>query len=100
MVPYYLPRLDQMFSPAVTGLKEVFSFYYKRNVYVTPSGLYDNDSLEYCVNKLGIDHVLFSTDFPYIPLTGARAFIEDAPLSEEEKEKLGSQNAEKMLHLD
>ncbi|MBD5356925.1 MAG: amidohydrolase [Bacteroides sp.] len=99
MVPYYLPRLDQMFSSAVTGLKEVFSFYYKRNVYVTPSGLYDNDSLQYCVGKLGIDHILFSADFPYIPMTGARPFMENAPLSVDDKEKFGSLNAEKLLHL-
>lgn len=99
MVPYYLSRLDQMFSPAVTGLKETFSYYYKHNVYVTPSGLYDNDSLQYCVNKLGIDHVLFSADFPYIPMTGARPFMENAPLSAEDKEKFGSENAEKLPHI-
>lgn len=99
MVPFYLPRLDQMFSPAVTGLKEIFSFYYKRNVYVTPSGLYDNDSLLFCVSKLGIDHILFSADFPYILMTGAHAFMENAPLSADDKEKIGSINAEKILHL-
>lgn len=99
MVPYYLPRLDQMFSPAVTGLKEIFSYYYKKNVYVTPSGLYDNDSLIFCVNKLGIDHILFSTDFPYIPMTGAHAFIENAPLSDSDKEKFSSLNAEKLLKI-
>lgn len=99
MVPYYLPRLDQIFSPAVTGLKEKVSFYYKRNVYITPSGLYDNDSLLYCINKLGIDHILFSADFPYIPMTGAHAFIENAPISEEDKEKFGCLNAEKLLNL-
>lgn len=99
MVPYYLTRLDQMFSPAVTGLKETFSFYYKRNVYVTPSGLYDNDALQYCISKLGIDHILFSADFPYIPMTGAHAFMENAPISVDDKEKFGSLNAEKLLHL-
>lgn len=100
MVPYYLPRLDQMFSPEVTGLKEVISYYYKRNVYVTPSGLYDNDSLLYCIVKLGIDHILFSADFPYIPMTGASAFLENAPISEEDKEKFGSGNAERILKID
>lgn len=99
MVPFYLTRLDRMFSPAVTGLKEVFSFYYRRNVYVTPSGLYDDDSLQFCIAKLGIDHILFSADFPYIPMTGAHAFIENAPLSAEDKEKFSSLNAEKLLHI-
>lgn len=99
IVPYYLPRLDQMFVPSITGLQEKFSFYYKRNVYVTPSGVYDNDSLELCVKKLGIDHILFSADFPYIPEDGARPFLENSPLSEEDKEKFGCKNAIKILHL-
>lgn len=99
MVPYYLPRLDQMFSPAVTGLKEIFSYYYKRNVYVTPSGLYDNDSLQFCISKLGIDHILFSADFPYIPMSGAHEFITNAPIASQDKEKFGSLNAEILLHI-
>lgn len=99
VVPFYLTRFDQMFLPSITGLKENFSFYYKRNVYVTPSGIYDDESLEFCVKKLGIDHVLFSADFPYIQESGARHFIENAPLSREDKEKFGYLNAEKILHL-
>ena len=99
VVPFYLTRFDQMFLPSITGLKENFSFYYKRNVYVTPSGIYDNESLEFCVKKLGIDHVLFSADFPYIQESGARPFIENAHLSREDKEKFGYLNAEKILHL-
>lgn len=99
IVPYYLPRLDQMLIPSITGLKEKFSFYYKRNVYVTPSGVYDYDSLEFCIKKLGIDHLLFSADFPYIPENDARQFLENAPLSDEDKEKFASKNAIKLLHL-
>lgn len=100
IVPYYLPRLDQMFSPAVTGLPEKFSTYFKRNVWVTPGGIYDNDDLEYCVRKVGIDRLLFATDFPYVPLAGARPFLENAPLSEDEKRKFAYLNAEKLLHLE
>lgn len=99
MVPFYLPRLDMMFSPAVTGLPETFSTYFKRNVWVTPGGIYDNDDLQFCVRKVGIDHMLFATDFPYVPLAGAKPFIVNAPLSESDKEKFAYANAEKLLHL-
>lgn len=99
MVPFYLPRLDQMFPPALSGLPEKFSIYYKRNVWVTPGGIYDNDDLLYCLNKVGIDHLLFATDFPYVPLAGAKPFLDNAPLSEGQKEKFAYLNAEKLLHL-
>lgn len=100
IVPYYLPRLDQMLPPAVTGLPEKFSTYYKRNVWVTPSGVYDYDSLGFCVQKLGIDRLLFSADFPYIPEKGARPFLNNAPLTDEEKRKFASLNAGRLLHID
>ena len=48
---------------------------------------------------MGIDHLLFATDFPYVPLKGARPFVENAPLSEEDKEKFAHLNAEKLIHL-
>lgn len=99
VLPYYLTRLDQMLSPAVTGLPKTISAYYKDHVWITPSGVWDYDCLEYCRKKVGIGHLLYSTDFPYLPEKGARAFLEEAPLTGEEKEKFGSANAEKLLHI-
>lgn len=99
VVPYYLARLDQMLSPAVTGLPRKISDYYRQHVWMTPSGIYDADCLEFCLRKVGIDHLLYSTDFPYLPETGARAFLEAAPLTDEEKEKFACANAQKLLHI-
>lgn len=99
MVPYFLPRLDQMFKPEVTGLSDTVSNIYKRHVWVSPSGLYDDDTLRFCVDKLGIDRLVFSADWPYVPMTDARSFIANAPLSDDDKCKFGSLNAEKLLHL-
>lgn len=99
LVPFYLSRFDQAFPPSVTGLKEKFSFYFKRNVWVMPSGIYDYDNLDFCIRKLGVDHILFAADFPYLPQDDGRSFLEKANLSDEDKEKIGSKNAEKLLHL-
>lgn len=100
VLPYYLPRLDQMLSPAVTKLPQTISAYYKRNVWVTPSGIYDDACLEFCLKKLGSDHILYSTDFPYLSEEGARCFIEKAPISEADKLRISSENARKLLHID
>lgn len=99
MVPYFLYRLDQMYKPEVTGLSDIISNIYKKHVWVSPSGLYDNDALRFCVNKLGIDQLVFSADWPYVPMTDARAFIENAPISDSDKEKFSHLTAEKLLHI-
>ncbi len=99
LMPYYLSRFDQVLTPDLTGLAEPFSAYYRRNVWVTPSGIYDYDNMDFCIRKLGIEHLLFSADYPYIPQDGARQFLENAPLSEQDKEKFACGNAEKILHL-
>ena len=100
LMPYYLGRFDQVLSPDVTGLPEAFSTYYKRNVWVTPSGIYDYDDMDYCIRKLGIDHLLFSADYPYIQQDEARPFLENAPLSQADKEKFAFGNAAQLMHID
>lgn len=100
VLPYYLSRLDQMLPPAVTKLPQTISTYYRRNVWVTPSGVYDDACLEFCLKKLGSDHILYSTDFPYLSEEGARSFIEKAPISEADKLKISSENARKLLRID
>ncbi len=100
MVPYFLPRLDQMFKPEVTGLSDTITNIYKKHVWISPSGVYDTDALQFCVNKLGIDRLVFSADWPYVPMTDARSFVDNAPLSETDKEKFSHLTAEKLLHLD
>lgn len=99
MVPNFLYRLDQMFKPEISGLSDTISNIYKNHVWISPSGLYDNDALQFCVSKLGIDQIVFSADWPYVPMKDARSFIENAPLSPCDKEKFAHITAEKLLHI-
>ncbi len=99
VIPYYLARLDQMLGPSVTGLPKKISDYYRDHVWVTPAGIYDYDNLRFCIAKFGIEHLIFATDFPYVPLAGAKPFIENAPLSANDKMHFAHGNAEKLLHL-
>ena len=99
VLAYYIPRFDQTLTPEMTGLKEKISTYYRRNVYVTPSGIYDYDNLKYCISKFGIDHIIFAADYPFIPENDARAFIENAPISEEDKYLISQGNAERLFKI-
>ena len=88
-----------MFEPDVTGLSDTISNIYKKYVWISPSGLYDNNALQFYVNKLGIDRLVFSADWPYVPMTDAHAFVDNSSLSDTDKEKFTHLTAEKLLHI-
>ncbi len=83
----------------MTGLSDTITKIYKKHVWISPSGVYDTDALQFCVNKLGIDNLVFSADWPYVPMTDARSFVDKAPLSHIDKERFSHLTAEKLLHL-
>ena len=68
-------------------------------MYITPSGMFTKELLELCVKMVGVDRILFSVDYPYVPNEGASEFLENAPISPEDKEKIAHGNAEKLLKL-
>lgn len=98
-VPYYLERLDALFSLAPTKLKRKVSEYYKENVYITPSGMFTVPQLQLAIAEVGADHILYSGDYPHNKATDTRSFLETAPISDQDKEKIGHLNAEKLFKL-
>jgi len=51
------------------------------------------------VNTVGIDRVLFTTDYPYGDMKAARQFFDQMPINVNDKEKIGHLNAERLLGL-
>lgn len=99
LVPFYLSRLDQSLTQAVTKLERTITETFKQNVYVTPSGIFDYPQLKFCVEVLGADRIIHAVDCPFISNAGAKPFIENAPLTEAEKKMIAHQNAEKLFSL-
>jgi uncharacterized protein len=50
-------------------------------------------------NTVGIDRVVFTTDYPYGDMKAARRFFDQMPISPVDKEKIGHLNAERLLGL-
>ena len=73
--------------------------YFRQNVWVTGSGLYSERYLRWSAEVVGIDRVMFSTDYPFRDTGGgtARTLLEDAPLTEAEKSAIGSDNWERLM---
>lgn len=99
MVPFYLQRMDDAMPQDATGLSRTITETYKTHVYVTPSGMLNLPHFEFIHKVLGADRILYSVDYPYLTLTGAREFLENLPVSEQDKEKIAHKNAEALLRL-
>ena len=96
VVLFYLERIDLLSKKS--GLKLPISEYFRRNISVTPSGTFSQRYLRWAIEVIGVERILFSTDYPYAmaPNGGARAFLEKAELSQTDREKIAFGNWERL----
>ena len=99
LVPF-VDRTDVL-SPVAGHLERRVGEYITANVHVTPGGIYSHRMLQDAVAAVGADRVLFAADDPYVPTQpgAARRFLETAPVSPDDKRKIGQDNAERLLSL-
>lgn len=100
-LPYTLQRIDDGWrgTPQSKQLQQLPSYYVKHNVFITTSGNCSPEALLCTLLAVSADHILFSTDYPYAPLDRLTQFIETAPISEIDREKICHLNAERLLKL-
>ena len=101
-LPFWLWRLDYMASPGSrAALRNALkpSEYVRRNFAITTSGLEDPLVLRLCIDKIGLERVMWAIDHPYQPTAGAVSFLETAALSAEEREAVAHGNAERIFRI-
>jgi predicted TIM-barrel fold metal-dependent hydrolase len=98
LVLFYLDRIDNM--SRMENLERRVADYFKNNLFVTCSGMFYREFLPRTIDIVGIDRMLFSTDFPYqfAPDLGARKFVEDSELSAADKVKFAHGNWERLTN--
>lgn len=99
MLPYYFERMDDMIPRQATGLDKSISEYFQSNIYVSPSGLFNRAPAKLCIEAVGIDHMLWATDYPYVTKENTKEFLMGLGLSEGDLLKISHQNAEKLFNL-
>ncbi len=99
MVPFFLQRLDDTIPPAVTGLERTLTQTYRDQVWVTPSGMLNLPHFQFIREVLGSERILFSVDYPFLTMNGARRWLEALPVSEPERLAIASGNAATLLGL-
>jgi 2,3-dihydroxybenzoate decarboxylase len=97
-LPFLLWRIDQALArpgQAAMSFREIFA----KHFYVTTSGFFSNPALLCCAMELGVDHILFAVDWPFVANAPATRWIEGVPLCDADKVKILCGNAERLLRL-
>jgi predicted TIM-barrel fold metal-dependent hydrolase len=107
-IPFFLYRLDDNYRimsglepplPGLVKLKRTPSEYVKQNMYITMSGMFWNELLDFCIKAVGLDRIMFAVDYPYVPSNSGAHFLLNAPIPAEQKEKIGHRTAEKVFKI-
>jgi predicted TIM-barrel fold metal-dependent hydrolase len=102
-VPYALARSSGILSPAAK-LKRTVTETILDQVHVTTSGYFTRPPFDCAREVLGLDHLMYSVDYPFSPNTRGRDFLaslqsSDPALTLEEMEALTHANAERLFRL-
>jgi predicted TIM-barrel fold metal-dependent hydrolase len=105
-------RADYSFPVGESGLKRTIKEYLRENFYggilageyanQPPGAVDDSWSLSFnaylaMVNVIGIDRIVFTTDYPFSSIKAARQFFDRLPINPADKEKIAHLNAERLL---
>jgi hypothetical protein len=96
VILFYLERLNSL--ARVAQLQQPVAEYIRKNLYVTPSGMWTQSYLQRTLELVGPERILFSTDYPYQYRPGGAglSFLNEAALSPAEKELFAHGNWERL----
>lgn len=99
-LPVLLPRFDNRAGlvPNPNSKKQhSFTYYFQKNIWVTTSGYTSKEAFACAAGILGIDRMIFGSDYPYEVVDDMAGFVkEDLNLTAEDREKLCFRNAEQL----
>ena len=97
-LPFLVWRVDHSLSRP--GQKRMsFRDVFCNNFYITTSGNFSNPALLCCVMEIGIDRIMFGVDWPLVNNVLATRWMETVPLCDEDKIKILSGNAKRLLRM-
>ena len=99
LTPYFIDRLDMNLSGEFSGIMHDPSYYFQNNLYVTPSGVWTPECLEFCVKRIGVDRILFSMDYPFGNPDGIEKILEHPILSPSDREAVAYGNAVRLFGI-
>jgi uncharacterized protein len=104
-IPFMLARIDDVLSgrtaldPARKLTELSIQEYFARNFHLTISGIFTDPPLRCAIETFGADKIMFAVDHPFSDGAVARRFLDQAAITDEEREQIAHTNAERLLKL-
>ncbi len=99
-LPFMLARGQQVFGgDTAKSLRRSFAQTILEQVWITTSGFFTLPPFVTALLTFGADRILFSVDYPFSPNAVGRAFLDQLPVSPEDREKIAHGNADQLLRL-
>ena len=102
-LPYSMWRIDNrnawVKAPPKHKAKKKIAEYFSRNFYLTTSGNFRTQTLIDAMLEIGVDRILFSTDWPFENIDHAADWFDTACISDNDRLKIGRLNALRLFKL-
>jgi predicted TIM-barrel fold metal-dependent hydrolase len=98
-IPFMLPRLNKNLPTEMTKLERPLGRYLRENFHYTFGGFNFPATFLNLLLEVGVGRIMFSVDYPYGSMTEARAFLQQLPVSEADRERIAHGNAEQLYGL-
>jgi len=97
-LPFLLWRINHALSRP--GNRPIsFREQFSQHVYITTSGNFSTPALICSMLELGVDRILFSVDYPFVPNEPGTRWLDQLQISVDDKEKIAGGNARRLLKL-
>ena len=102
-IPYNLWRIDNRNAwtkmPHDYAAEKRVVDYFRSNFYLTTSGNFHTPTLKMAIEEIGVERVLFSTDWPFENMNHASDWFDSAEISDAERRLIGNENSRKLFDL-
>jgi len=96
-LPFSAWRINMCLSRG--GQASNFRDTFNEHFWITTSGNFSTPALMCCMMEMGVGRILFSVDYPFVPNPPGTKWMADLPLSLEDRTKILSGNARRLLKM-
>ena len=98
-LPFMLARMDDFMNQDVTQLPRSVSQTILDHVTITTAGFFSQPPFLAALMTFGADRIMFSVDYPFSKNDRGRKFLDEMPLTPDDKAKIAHGNADRLLKL-
>src|SRR5436190_13717707 len=97
-LPFSAWRIDMALARQ-GNRKSAFRDTFRNHFWITTSGNFSTPALLCSLLEMGADRILFSVDYPFVPNPPGVRWMADLPVSSEDRDKILSGNAKRLLKI-